>query len=69
MTTLVDKDLKLINKENEILAQLVFDNNKDLFHIKWEVKAVAFGKISYEDESECLRILHEWNCTKRGDSK
>ena len=66
MTILVDKDLNIVNKENEIIAQLVLDNNKDLFHIKWEVKAVAFGNISYEDESECLWILHEWNCTKRG---
>lgn len=66
MTILVDKNLNIINKENEIIAQLVFDNSKDLFHIKWEVKATISGKISYEDESECMRILHEWNCSKRG---
>lgn len=67
MSLLVDKDLNIINKENEIIAQLVFDTDKDLFYLKWNVQAVTSGKISYEGESECLRILHEWNCTHKGD--
>ena len=62
MKVMVDRDLNLIGSGGHIIAQLMFDTEKENFYIVWNMEA----DVSYEEEWESLRILHEWNCTKRG---